>query len=404
MKRVVITGTGIVSSIGIGKQAVAESLYHGLSGIGIDSEREKLGFFSPLTGKIEGFRPAAYLNRKQRKTLPEFGVQAYAAVLEAMQESGLQEQDLQNGDTGLIFGVDSSCGACAEQVDLLRERGATGSIGSGAIFRSMNSTVTMNLNVLLGNMGACWTVSSACSSGGNAVGQAYDLIALGRQKKVVCGGAQEINWESTCSFDGLGAFSRDTENPERASRPFDASREGLVPSGGAAALILEDREEVRRRGGPVLGEVIGYGFSSDGYHLSVPSFSGLAQAMDKALEDAALSPGDIDYVCAHATSTPAGDAGEAENIRRVFSDCSPMVSSLKSMTGHELWMAGASQVVYSCLMARHAFVAPNINFSVPDPAAEGLNIVPETVLEKPRRVMCNSAGFGGSNCSLILGF
>ncbi len=404
MKRVVITGTGIVSCIGIGKQAVAESLYHGRSGIGIDPEREEMGFYSPLTGLIPDFDPPQYLGRKQRKTLPEFGVQAYAAVSEALQESGLKPEDVKNDHTGLIFGVDSSCRASVRQADLLRERGRTGSIGSGAIFRSMNSTVTMNLNVILGTKGACWTLSSACSSGGNAVGQAYDLISLGRQKRVICGGAQEINWESMCSFDGLGAFSRHTREPEKASRPFDAGRDGLVPSGGAAALVLEDREEALKRGAAIIGEVRGYGFSSDGYLLSVPSPTGLARAMRAALENAAWTAEEIDYICAHATATSSGDAAEAQNIKEIFSGCSPRISSLKSMTGHELWMAGASHVVYSCLMAGGGFIAPNINLSTLDAAARDLNIVRETVPEKPRKVMCNSSGFGGTNCALVLEF
>jgi 3-oxoacyl-[acyl-carrier-protein] synthase-1 len=268
----------------------------------------------------------------------------------------------------------------------------------------MNSTVTMNLNTLLRTRGACWTISSACSSGGHAVGQAADLIALGRQERVVCGGAQEINWESMCSFDGLGAFSTRIDEPQAASRPFDARRDGLVPSGGAAALVLERMDLAKARGAAILGEVAGYGFSSDGDHISVPSRDGLRRAMRMALANADMRPGDVDYLCAHATTTPAGDAAEAEKILAGFGAKTPWISSLKSMTGHELWMSGASQVVYATIMARQGFIAPNINFSEPDEWSARLRIVTETIPRPPETVLCNSAGFGGTNACLALRF
>ncbi len=230
-----------------------------------------------------------------------------------------------------------------------------------------------------------------------------NLIALGQQDRVICGGAQEINWESMCSFDGLGAFSIRTDNPEAASRPFDIHRDGLVPSGGAAALVLERYDLAKKRGVKILGEIIGYAFSSDGFNLSVPSHDGLARAMGKALKTAGIGPSDIDYICAHATSTPAGDAAEADNIISLFGEKSPWVSSTKSMTGHELWMSGASQVVYSVIMAQQAFIAPNINFERPDKSSEKLKIVEKTIDSPPKKVLCNSAGFGGTNACLIIG-
>jgi 3-oxoacyl-[acyl-carrier-protein] synthase I len=404
MHQAAITGVGIISSLGNDVESVAQALYAGRSGIGIDPQRVELGFRSPLTGLIRDFDDQRHLNRKQRKTMPEFAVQAHAAVMEALGMAGIDPEDLRNDRTGLIFGCDSSCRASVEQVDMLREQKATCSIGSGHIFRSMTSTVTMNLNTLLGTQGACWSLSSACSSGGHAVGQAADLIALGRQERMICGGAQEINWESMCSFDGLGAFSIRTDQPAKASRPFDADRDGLVPSGGAAALVLERHDLAVRRGAYVLGIVRGYGFSSDGQHISVPSADGLERAMRSALSQAALSPADIDYICAHATSTPAGDSVEAESITRVFGAPSPAVSSLKSMTGHELWMSGAAQVVYCVLMAQKQFIAPNINFKRPDEASAHLDIVTETRSARLRHVLCNSAGFGGTNACLVLGF
>ena len=402
MHRVAITGIGIISCLGNDSETVGEALRKGKSGIVIDENRIKLGFRSPLTGMIRGFDADKYLSKKHRKTMPDFAIHALAAVMDALRMSGLDQSDIQNENTGLIFGCDSSCVAAVEQVELLRKHKETKSIGSGLIFRSMTSTITMNLNTILKTKGASWTISSACSSGGHAIGQAAGLIALGQQDRVICGGAQEISWESMCSFDGLGAFSIRTDNPESASRPFDIDRDGLVPSGGAAAIVLEQYNLAVKRGAKVLGEIMGYAFSSDGSNLSVPSQDGLSRAMTAALKNADINPHDIDYICAHATSTPAGDSVEADNILSVFGENTPWVSSLKSMTGHELWMSGASQVVYSVIMGLQGFIAPNINFEKPDKNSERLKIVDKTIVDPPRKILCNSAGFGGTNACIII--
>ncbi len=404
MHRVAITGIGIISCLGSDPGSVANALKKGESGIAVDEERKRLGFRSPLTGKVRGFVVDVVLSRKQRKTMPDFAVQAYQAATDALRMSGLANEEIRNEETGLIFGCDSSCVAAVEQVDTLKNKGETKQIGSGQVFRSMTSCVTMNLNTLLQTRGACWTISSACSSGGHAVGQAYDLIAFGRQERMICGGVQEISWQSMCSFDALGAFSIRVDSPAAASRPFDAARDGLVPSGGAAVLVLERYDLAKDRGASILGEVLSYAFSSDGLHLSVPSRDGLQRAMGKALAGAGLTPSDINYLCAHATSTPSGDSAEAENILAVFGECTPWISSTKSMTGHELWMSGASQVVYSTLMARHGFIAPNVNFTTSDKVTERLRIAAETVNTHPEHVLCNSAGFGGTNSCLVLRF
>ena len=404
MNRVAITGIGIVSCLGNNIKTVAEALRLGKSGVIVDEKRKDFGFRSPLTGAIRDFNTRDHLSRKQRKTMPDFAIQAYAAVKEALNTSGLSAEEIQNHETGLIFGCDSSCIAAVEQVELLRRYGETKSLGSGLVFRSMNSNVTMNLNTILKTKGACWTISSACSSGGHAVGQAADLIALGRQHRMICGGAQEINWESMCSFDAIGAFSTRTDKPETASRPFDAQRDGLVPSGGAAAIVLEQYDLAKQRGAKILGEVVAYGFSSDGGHLSVPSNDGLRITMQKTLQNAKIKPSDIDYICAHATSTPVGDSIEAQSISDVFGPNTPWVSSLKSITGHELWMSGASCVVYSVIMAQEGFIAMNLNFEEPDAESEKLNIVIETVNKSPEAILCNAAGFGGTNSCLILRF
>ena len=402
MHRVAITGIGIVSCIGNNIQKAAESLRLGKSGIAIDEERINIGFRSPLTGVIRDFKATEFLSRKQRKTMTDFTIQAYASVREALDMSGLSDEEVQSPDTGLIFGCDSSCIAAVEQVELLRKHEETKYIGSGHVFRSMTSNITMNLNTILKTKGACWTISSACSSGGHAVGQAADLIALGRQDRVICGGAQEINWESMCSFDALGAFSMRIEEPEAACRPFDAQRDGLVPSGGAATLVLERYNMAKQRGAKILGEIKAYGFSSDGTHISVPSHEGLTTVMQKTLDSANLKPSEIEYISAHATSTPVGDSIEAQSITAVFGEKTPWVSSFKSMVGHELWMAGASNIVYSIIMAQEGFIAKNLNFHEPDEDSKKLNIVTETITKAPETVLCNAAGFGGSNACVII--
>jgi 3-oxoacyl-[acyl-carrier-protein] synthase-1 len=401
--RVAITGIGIVSCLGNDLISVGNALREGRSGIVIDPERVELGFRSPLTGAIRDFDPSL-LSRKQRKSMPDFAVWAYASAADALAMTGLSATEIENEQTGLIYGCDSSCIAAVEQVDTLREKGETKAIGSGQIFRSMTSSITMNLNTLFRTKGACWSLSSACSSGGHAIGQAADLIRLGRQERVLCGGAQEINWQSMCSFDGLGAFSLRVDNPAAASCPFDAGRDGLIPSGGAATVVLERYDLAQERGATILGELLGYGFSSDGGQLSVPSEEGISRAMRMALDQSGLMAAEIDYLCAHATSTPAGDAAEATNIRRIFGAKTPPTSSLKSMTGHELWMSGASQVVYSTIMAQQKFIAANINFHKPSTETSGLNIIRETIPEAPSKVLCNSAGFGGTNSALVLDF
>ena len=404
MHRVAITGIGIVSCLGNTIDQVAESLRLGKSGIVVDDERYRLGFRSSLTGIIRDFNAKDYLSRKQRKTMTDFAIQAYAAVMEALAISGLDGEEIQNQESGLVFGCDSSCRAAVEQVELLRRHSETKSIGSGLVFRSMISNITMNLNTILQTRGACWTISSACSSGGHAVGQAADLIALGRQDRIICGGAQEINWESMCSFDAIAAFSTRSDDPQAACRPFDADRDGLIPSGGAAALVLERYDLAKQRNADILGEIAAYGFSSDGTHISVPSPDGLKSAMQKALQAAKMQPADIDYISAHATSTPVGDSIEAQSIYDLFGPNTPWVSSLKSMTGHELWMAGASSVVYSVIMAREGFLARNLNFETPDAESAKLNIVTDTINTSPQTILCNAAGFGGTNSCLILRF
>jgi 3-oxoacyl-[acyl-carrier-protein] synthase-1 len=403
VRRVVITGLGIVSSIGIGNDAVVRALKEMKSGIKVLPERSDLGFRSALSGVIEGFEPRFMrFGRKIKKSMPEFVEWAVDATLEALDVAKLEMLTLKSPDVGLIFGNDSVAKPSYDQAAMTKRVKNTAALHSGTVFQSMNSTVTMNLNSLLGTQGAAWTLSGACASGSHAVGQAADLIAAGRQKVMICGGAQEITWESVCSFDALCAFSLREQDPTAASRPFDRDRDGLVPSGGAAAVILEDRDFALERGAKILGEVCGYAFSSDGGHIAVPNGDGIERCMREALNRADVSPSQIDYLCAHGTSTPVGDAVEAEAIARVFASGSPWVSSLKSMTGHEMWMSGAAQVVYTLLAAGQGFIPGNLNFVAPDENTKCLRINPETLFEEMEFVLCNAAGFGGTNSCLVL--
>lgn len=402
MHEVAITGIGIVSVLGTGVEKVAAALQAGKSGVVFDAERLNVGFRSGLTGKIKDFTVPDNLSRKQKKTMTEFTVWAYAAAQEALHMSGLTDDDIHSQRTGLIIGNDTTTVANVKQAEITLREKSTFHIGSSLVFQALNSTATMNLNTLLGNRGAAWTLSGACASGGHAVGQARDLIALGRQDRIICGGVQEISWESICSFDATNAFSTRNENPIAASRPFDAQRDGLVPSGGAAIIILERMDLAQKRGANILGKLLAYGFSSDGSNLAVPSGDGLQSCMEDCLRQGQKTPQEIDYICAHGTSTPVGDAIEARAIHNIFGSNGPWVSSIKSMTGHEMWMSGASQVVYSVLMAQHGFIAPNLNYETQEADAPSIHIASECIDLKPRTILTNSAGFGGTNSCLLL--
>lgn len=401
MYRVAIVGMGIVSSLGSDYITVTDSLRRGISGIVIDPARIELGFRSPLTGKIKGFRKPD-LKNKQFRTLTEEALQAYATAVDAYTQAGWSKEELMSPETGLILGNDSTTIPVSESIEITKNEKRTLSIGATRIFMSLNSHITINLNTLLQTKGASWTISGACASGGHAIGQSADLIANGRQERILCGGVQEINWQAVCSFDATDAFSIRVDDPAKASRPFDKNRDGLVPSGGSATVALERMDLAEKRGAKILGEVLGYSFSSDGYKLSVPSGEGLERCIKDVIRRAGVSVGDIDYISAHATSTPVGDIKEAEAIYKVFGQDMPWVSSVKSMTGHEMWMAGAAGVVYSLLMSQAGFIAPNINFSEQEEGTPPLKIATETIDQKPKIMLLNSAGFGGTNCCLII--
>jgi len=402
MNRVVITGTGIYSSIGKNLEEVKNSLMKGRSGIVLDMERKEYGFQSGLSGKLERPQLKGILDRRSRVCMPEQAEFSYMATSEALKQANITPDFLGHNEVGILFGNDSSTPAVIDCVDIIRKTKDTTMVGSGSVFQSMNSSVTMNLSVIFQLKGINFTVSGACASGSHAIGMGYFLIRHGYQKTIICGGAQEVNLFCVGSFDALGAFSKREAEPEKASRPFDKTRDGLVPSGGAAAVILEDLGSAIKRGAPILAEVVGYGFSSDGIHISVPDVDGPIRAILMALKDADMAPEKIDYINAHATSTPIGDQNEAKALDAVFGKTKPVISSTKSMTGHEMWMAGASEIVYSILMMQNSFVAPNINFSEPDEFSARLNITPVTIQKNIDVFLSNSFGFGGTNSCLIV--
>ena len=402
MNRVVITGIGIYSCIGKNLTEVRQSLYEGKSGIILDPKRKDMGYRSGLTGFVERPQLKGVLDRRARVMLPEQGEYAYMATMEAFQQAGLDQDYIDKNEIGIIYGNDSSAQPVIEAIDIIREKKDTTLVGSGNVFQVLNSTVNMNLATIFRLKGINFTVSAACASGSHAIGLATMFIRNGMQDCIICGGAQETNVFSMGNFDALGAFSIRENNPTQASRPFDKNRDGLVPSGGAATVILESLESAQRRGATILGEVIGYGFSSNGEHISNPTVQGPARSLRMAMKNSGLTPAEIDYVNAHATSTPAGDASEARAIYDVFGDANTPVSSTKSMTGHECWMAGASEIVYSLLMMRDSFIAPNINFETPDEDSKKLNIVAKAMNKNIDVFLSNSFGFGGTNSTLII--
>ena len=400
-RRIVITGMGIYSCIGTSLGQVQESLFNGVSGIVIDEQRLAFGFKSPLTGMVPVPDLKHILGRRQRISMGEESEYAYMATTEALRNARISEEELLSREVGILYGNDSVSKAVVDAIDIAREKRDTQLIGSGAIFKSMNSTVTMNLATIFGLSGVNMTISAACASGSHAIGLGFMFIQQGMQDLIICGGAQEINPYAMASFDGLGVFATDIDHPTMASRPFDKRRTGLVPSGGGATVILESYESAIKRNAPIIAEVVGYGFSSNGGHISTLNIDGPAKAMRRALQQAGLKPEDVSYINAHATSTPIGDANEAKAILDVFGG-NPYVSSTKSMTGHECWMAGASEIVYSTLMMQNGFIAPNINLEEPDDAIRELNFVSSTLKQEFDIYLSNSFGFGGTNSALVV--
>ena len=394
---------GIWSCLGTDIETVRQSLYEGKSGIGLQQERLEYGYRSGLTGIVETpVITKQMLDRHTRAGMSEEAQYAYMASRQAFEQAQISDTYLREHEVGCIFGNDSSAKPVIESSKIMDEKHDSAMLGYGLIFQSMNSTVNMNLSTIFHLRGVNFTISAACASGSHSIGLGYMLIKQGLQDMILCGGAQETNYYSMASFDALGAFSVRMDDPTKASRPFDKDRDGLIPSGGAAALLLEDYDHAVARGATILAEIVGYGFSSNGGGISEPSDDGSVTAMSRAMKDAEVQLDDIDYINAHATSTHQGDMYEAIALDRLFHGQRALISSTKSMTGHECWMAGASEVVYSIIMMKNNFVAPNINFENPDEYSEKINLTAKTVDMEVNTVLSNSFGFGGTNSALVI--
>ena len=394
---------GIWSCLGTTIEDVKNSLYEGKSGIGLEKERLEYGYQSGLTGIVEQPKLKGLIDRHMRRGFSEEAEYAYMASRQAFEMAEISDEYLLQNEVGCIFGNDSSAKPVIESAKIMEEKRDTELLGQNFIFQAMNSTVNMNMSTVFHLRGVNFSVSAACASGSHSIGLAYMLIKQGLQDTVLCGGAQEVNYYSMASFDALGAFSKRMDEPTKASRPFERDRDGLIPSGGAAALVLEDYDHAVARGAKIIAEVVGYGFSSNGTAvISQPSDEGSVIAMSRALKDAGIDVKDVDYINAHATSTRQGDMFEAIALDRMFHGQHALISSTKGMTGHECWMAGASEIVYSAIMMQNNFVAPNINFENPDEHSAKLNIAAKTVDTEVNVVLSNSFGFGGTNSALVI--
>ena len=404
MNRAVITGLGIYSCLGTTLDAVEQSLREGRSGITLDPQRKELGFRSALTARLDTPDLKGELSRSQRTYMPEQAKYAYVATRDALRQAGLDADYIDRHDVGILYGNDSTAEAVVHSMDLLREKRDTTLIGSGSIFQSMNSTVTMNLSCIFRLRGINLTISGACASGAHAIGLGALLIRQGLQECIVCGGAQEVNPTAVGSFDGIGAFSTRESDPTRASRPFDRDRDGLVPGGGAATVVLESYEHARRRGATILAEVLGYGFSSNGDHISVPNVDGPLRSLRMAVADAGVPLESIGYINAHATSTPVGDVVEARVLARVLS--AARVSATKSSTGHLLGGAGGLEAVLTVMALVTGRLPPTLLPGGVDPqvSATGLDVVGPAGRSAPglRAAVSTSFGFGGHNVALVL--
>lgn len=400
--RVVITGMGIWSCLGQTLDEVRQSLYDGKSGIIFSQERKDMGFRSALCANVPKPDLKNLVSRTMRQFMPEEAQYAYMATRDALQNAQMDQDYIDSHEVGIIYGNDSVAEATMKALDRFREFKDTSACGSGAIFQSMNSTVTMNLACLFGLRGINLTSSAACASSSIAIGNAYLLIKHGLSDCIITGGAQEANMFSVASFDGIQAFSTREDDPTKASRPFDSGRDGLVPGGGAATVILESYEHAVKRGAPILAEIIGWGFSGNGDHISTPNIAGPARSLELALQNSGITPTEVGYLNAHATSTQAGDGREAQAIKRIFGDYAVPVTSTKSQTGHEMWAAGAAECVYSMLMMKNDFIAGNINFENPDENTACINVIAETTQKHFDIFMSNSFGFGGTNSTIVV--
>jgi len=399
MKRAVITGIGIVSSIGLNKQEVLESLQQGKSGITYSEEFAERGLRCQVWGNVKT-NPQDHIDRKAYRFMGNAAAYAYMAMDQAIKDAGLNEDEVSNPRTGLVVG---SGGASGEHqvaaADTLRERGVK-RVGPYMVPRCMASTTSACLATPFKIKGVNYSISSACATSAHCIGHALELIQFGKQDRVFAGGGEELHWTLGMEFDAMGALStKYNDTPEKASRTYDADRDGFVPAGGGGILVIEELETALARGATIYGEIVGYGATSDGYDMVAPSGEGAVRCMQMAMSTVDTP---IDYLNTHGTSTPVGDVKELEAIRQVFGDNTPLISATKAMTGHALGAAGVHEAIFSTLMMQHDFVAPSINIENLDEAGTGMNIVREPKAAKLNTVMSNSFGFGGTNATLII--
>ena len=399
MRRVVITGLGIVSSIGTNQVQVLDSLKEGISGINFHQEYADLGFRSHVHGDID-IDPSEHIERKLKRFMGDGAAYNYIAMRQAIEDAGLAESDISNPRTGLVMGSGGpSTSNIVDAADLLRQRGIR-KVGPYMVTRTMSSTNSACLATPFKIQGVNYSISSACSTSAHCIGNAAELIQLGKQAVVFAGGGEELHWTMTVLFDAMGALSsKYNDAPKTASRAYDAQRDGFVISGGAGVLVVEELEHAKARGAKIYAELVGYGATSDGYDMVQPSGEGAARCMQQALE---TTEHKIDYINAHGTSTPVGDVRELEAIKMVFGDNIPPISATKSLTGHALGAAGVNEAIYSLLMLEHDFLAASANIFQLDPEAQAYPILQARKDNAGLNcVMSNSFGFGGTNASLI---
>ncbi|GBE09768.1 3-oxoacyl-[acyl-carrier-protein] synthase 1 [bacterium BMS3Bbin12] len=400
MRRVVVTGLGVISSIGNNREEVRNSLREGRSGIEFCPEYAELGFRSHIHGPPR-VDIAERIERRARRMMGDAAAYSYLAMREAIEDAGLEERDVSHPLTGLITGSGGASTANnLAAVDLLRSKGAR-KVGPFMVPRTMGSTTSANLSTLFRIKGVSYSISSACATSAHCIGNGCELIQMGKQDIVFAGGGEEVHWTMTLLFDAMGALSsKFNDTPQSASRPYDTARDGFVISGGGGLVVLEELEHARARGAKIYAEVVGYGATSDGHDMVAPSGEGAVRCMRQALKGVEGAP---DYINAHGTSTPVGDARELEAIREIFGERAPLISSTKSLTGHALGAAGVNEAIYCLLMMETGFVSASANITELDPIAEGLPIVRERRDNAElNTVMSNSFGFGGTNACLVL--
>lgn len=399
MKRVVITGIGIISSIGNNKEEVLASLKEGKSGIEFVPKFAEVGMRSQIAGTIK-LNPAELIDRKIYRFMGDAAAYAYLSMKEAIEDAGLTEEQVSNDRTGLVIGAGT--GSAHSQLvacDAVRGPRGVKAVGPYAVTKTMASSVSACLATPYKIRGVNYSISSACATSAHCIGHAMELIQLGKQDVVFAGGAEELSWECATEFDAMGAVStKYNETPTKASRAYDANRDGFVIAGGGAVVVVEELEHALARGAKIYAEIVGYGVTSDGYDMVAPSGEGAERCMKQAM---ATVKGEIEYINVHGTSTPVGDVKELGAIKNVFGDKTPAISSTKSMTGHSLGAAGAHEAIYSLLMLDNDFIAPSINIEELDEQAQGVNVVTERQDKALTTVMSNSFGFGGTNACLV---